>query len=551
MGYKPFSSAVADRSAPSLVAGLPGEAADYLSRLWKVWDKRYSKNLTLNVYYDGHRAFQDMGISIPPQMAKTRAALGWPAKAVTALARKHVFEGFSLDGQNDAFDAAELLAANDFEVELAQAITSAYKHSCAFLTVTAGESGSGEPPVVISARDALMSAALWDQRRRQISAFLAITSVDEDTRRPDQALLYLPNETWQIDRTGPRWSATALGNSTGRVLVEPLVYDPQIGRPFGRSRITREVRYLTDAAIRTLVRAEVAAEFFTAPQRWVLGVDPDAVKDMDRWSALVGRINVLAPNENGDTPQVQQMPQMSMSPHLETYRQLAQNFCAATGLPTSSVGIFSDNPTSAEAMQAAEAALADEAEAQWRIFTGPLRRLLQDVVMVRDGLPEPPAGSWGTTVRWTPARYASPAASADFALKMVQAFPQLQESAVLMRRAGLTEADLDEIASEQQRAGAASVLDRLTQATTTGQAEAGDQDSSQDSGQPTPPPREQQGRSSQDMKSAFDALGVAVRAGVDPDSALQALGLDGVRMTGAVPVSLRLPEKDTVDLEEA
>lgn len=53
------------------------------------------------------------------------------------------------------------------------------------------------------------------------------------------------------------------------------------------------------------------------------------------------------------------------------------------------------------------------------------------------------------------------------------------------------------------------------------------------------------------MKSAFDALGVAVRAGVDPDSALQALGLDGVRMTGAVPVSLRLPEKDTVDLEEA
>lgn len=53
------------------------------------------------------------------------------------------------------------------------------------------------------------------------------------------------------------------------------------------------------------------------------------------------------------------------------------------------------------------------------------------------------------------------------------------------------------------------------------------------------------------MKAAFDALGVAVRAGVDPQSALHKLGLDGVTMSGAVPVSLRLPERDAEDLEEA
>lgn len=52
------------------------------------------------------------------------------------------------------------------------------------------------------------------------------------------------------------------------------------------------------------------------------------------------------------------------------------------------------------------------------------------------------------------------------------------------------------------------------------------------------------------MKARFDALGVAVRAGVDPADAAARLGLSGIRMTGAVPVSLRLPEQRAARLEE-
>lgn len=470
---KPTSPVVSDTGAPTHVSGLPDQAADLLARLWRTWSKHYTKNRLLSVYYDGHRAFRDLGISIPPQMTRTRAALGWPAKAVTALARKHVFEGYSLAGQTDAFDAASLLRANAFDVELAQAITSAYKHSCAFLTTTAGDQSAGDPPVVIQAREATMSAALWDQRRREIEAFMTIDALD-DEHRPTGVVLYTREQTWRVQRTGPAWQAIPMGNSTGRLLVQPIVYDPQIGRPFGRSRITREVRYLTDAAIRTLVRAETSAEFFSTPQRYVIGVDEAAIEGMDRWTQIVGRVHVLTPNENGDMPTVEQMPQLSMSPHLEMYRQLAQNFCAATNLPTSSVGIFADNPTSAEAMQAAEAALADEAEAQWRIFSGPLRGLLGDVLAVRDGVV--PEDLWDVDVRWTPARYASPAASADFAVKMVQAFPALQSSTVLMRRAGLTESDLAAIDAESRRAGAASVLDRLA-ASSAPQTVPGEQES--------------------------------------------------------------------------
>lgn len=53
-----------------------------------------------------------------------------------------------------------------------------------------------------------------------------------------------------------------------------------------------------------------------------------------------------------------------------------------------------------------------------------------------------------------------------------------------------------------------------------------------------------------DMKAAFDALGVAIRAGVDPEDAARQLGISGIRFTGAVPTSLRMPENDATGLEE-
>lgn len=51
------------------------------------------------------------------------------------------------------------------------------------------------------------------------------------------------------------------------------------------------------------------------------------------------------------------------------------------------------------------------------------------------------------------------------------------------------------------------------------------------------------------MKAQADALGVLIRAGVDPADAAQRVGLDGLDFTGAVPVSLRVPQSDAAKLE--
>ncbi|SJN20871.1 Phage capsid and scaffold [Mycetocola reblochoni REB411] len=209
------------------------------------------------------------------------------------------------------------------------------------------------------------------------------------------------------------------------------------------------------------MRAETGAEFFASPQRHVLGAHEDAFKDETRWTAITGRVLALSANEEGDLPQVGQFQQMSMEPHLSMYRQLAQNFCAETSLPMSAVGLFTDSPASAEAMQAAEAQLAEDAEYQWRVFRPALLRLQQNVVMLRDGTDQVPTDSWRANVNWTPARWVSPQAASDFVVKAVAAMPELAQTSVMMRRLGLSQGEIDEILTELTRANASGILDRV------------------------------------------------------------------------------------------
>jgi hypothetical protein len=53
-----------------------------------------------------------------------------------------------------------------------------------------------------------------------------------------------------------------------------------------------------------------------------------------------------------------------------------------------------------------------------------------------------------------------------------------------------------------------------------------------------------------EVKSKADAMGVLIRSGASPESAAESVGLDGLTFTGAVPVSLRLPESEAQQLEE-
>ncbi|MEM9134291.1 MAG: phage portal protein [Actinomycetota bacterium] len=59
------------------------------------------------------------------------------------------------------------------------------------------------------------------------------------------------------------------------------------------------------------------------------------------------------------------------------------------------------------------------------------------------------------------------------------------------------------------------------------------------------------GQDPAEIKAKADAMGVLIRSGVEPESAARMVGLNGVEFTGAVPVSLRLPEGEAAELEDA
>ncbi|WP_190242329.1 MULTISPECIES: hypothetical protein [Rhodococcus] len=44
------------------------------------------------------------------------------------------------------------------------------------------------------------------------------------------------------------------------------------------------------------------------------------------------------------------------------------------------------------------------------------------------------------------------------------------------------------------------------------------------------------------MKKKAEALGMLIRAGVDPDNAAARLGMAGIQFTGMVPVNLKDPD---------
>lgn len=529
------SAMVLASAAPDVIVGASVDEVNVIRKLVSVWEAKHTRNVLRGVYFDGKMPLKPTG-NIPREAYdRISAVLGWPSKAVTALAQRTVFDGFvSSEQAQDPFDLVSTLDQNRFDLELPQAIVSAFKHSCSFITTAEGDTASGEPKVQIMARSAEWSSALWDKRRRRVSAYLAVTDVD-DMGRVQAMDVYLPDAVLLCARKpSGGWVADRRPNRLGEVLAEPLAYDPQLDRPFGRSRISRAVMSITDHALSTIVRTEISADFYAAPRMVALGVAEDAFA-RGKWQAAIDRWFALTKDEDGDIPKVEQLAQMTMQPLTELYRMYASQFAGETGLPVSALGIVQDNPPSAESMYAAEKDLIVEARAQTRILGSALRQVARKTVMLRDRMSEPSDELTSIRANWLNPAFTSPVTAADALVKLNSVFPWMGDTEVALEYAGFTQAEVTRLLSDKKRAAGPSILDRVLadRAAPVG-------------GEQVATPTED----AQALKAKFEALGMAVRAGVEPADAAARLGLAGIKLTGAVPVSLRQPEAEARNLED-
>lgn len=440
------------------ISGVDPEDMQIINRLLKVWRDKYTGNIIRSMYVDAHERFKDFGISIPDRI-KTRVSpmIGWPAKAVRSLADLSEFEGFDVD-QSDRFGVREIVEDNSLLSDVPQLISSAYTHSCSFLTVAADPDDAGRIQLV--PRSADWSSAIWDGEHRRISAALTITSGDEKGRITGFNV-WLPGKVYVCSGSVLPWHASVLETNYPRATVVPFFYDPQIGRPFGRSRVSRTLMSLTDIGFRTVVRMEASAEFYSVPKLWFVGADRDAFSD-DTWSSLVSAINAISKDEDGDRPDIKQISQASMQPHSDMLRTIALLVSSETNIPVSDLGITTDNPASAEAMAASERKLTREADRQNVIFSKALKDAVGMAVCLRDGLRSVPAEFSDIHAVWSPTREVSNTARADAFSKIAQVAPAFAQTGVGWRYAGFSQDETTEIMTQIRRGNAMDVLDRLT-----------------------------------------------------------------------------------------
>jgi hypothetical protein len=440
---------------------LTAEELSLIEAMRKKLDSHRAKNEELEHYYEGKNRLKDFRISIPPQLTAVETVVGWAGTSVQVLEERLDFEGFIAP---DTLGLNEIYRANDLDVESSFGHIDSLVYGTGFVVV--GSGSPGEPNPLITIESPKRMTAIYDMRlRRQTAAF----SMDKDEKgTPERGTLYLPDVTISVEFVAGTWVEVQRDeHNMGRLPVVALANNPRSSDPHGRSEITRAVRSYTDAAMRTLLGAEVAREFYSAPQRYILGADEDLFQDADGnalnpWSVYQGRILGVPTNEDGQIPQVGQFSAGSTTPYFEQLRAYAQMLAAETAIPASYLGFQTDNPSSADAIRQMEARLVKRAERRQKQFGRAWTEVAKLALLVRDG--EIPAEADLIRPQWRDASTPTRAAAADEAVKLIGAGVLLADSEVTYNRIGLSDTDKQVLVSEKASSRARDLVSNLATA---------------------------------------------------------------------------------------
>lgn len=430
--------------------------------------QRYKLEL-LDAYFNGEQVIRDLGISIPPQLKTLHTVIGWPRIGVEALEQRLDLEAFRWADGSDSAELEEIAEANDLYDESSLAHLDALTYGREY--VTAGTADEDGAPPIITYESPLDMTLAWDARlRKPLYALRECQDRYDFGLTPDERLitLYLPDQNVYAVQSGNDWEVIDRDeHGLGVVTVLRMANRQRTGDRVGKSEITPEVRSITDAACRRLMGIEVAAEFFGAPQRYILGASESAFQDAEgnaksAWETYIGRVLALERDENGDVPTVGAFTAHDPSGQTKIIDLYARIMSSQLSVPPHMLGYTSDNPASADAIRSAEGALVKKAERRIRRFGATHRATMRLALWVRDGAPPDPGRRIETV--WRNPATPTLAAQTDAAVKMVQAGLLPADSEVALEMAGLTEDQRQRVATERRRAEGQALLERLTNA---------------------------------------------------------------------------------------
>ena len=290
-------------------------------------------------YYEMKNGIKYFRSLIPSEFMWMAETLGWCGKAVDSLADRLSFREF----RNDNFDINSIFAMNNGDILPDSAMLSALISSCCFVYIS--EDVTGYPRLQVI--DGGNATGVADPITGLLTEGYAVISRDKNGNPETEAYFvagrteyYHGSQLFRVDE-----------NHAPYPLLVPILYRPDAMRPFGHSRISRACMNLMQGALRTILRSEVSAEFYSFPQRYITGLDPDA-EAIDKWKATMSTLMTFTRNEEGGETRLGQFPQQSMSPYTEQLRTFAALFAGETGLTLDDLGFVTDNPSSADAIKA-------------------------------------------------------------------------------------------------------------------------------------------------------------------------------------------------------
>lgn len=403
-------------------------------------------------YYLGEQVVENLRIAIPKELEFIRPSLGWAAQAVDPYVERLHADGIRLPNATDSdSDLSAMLDANSFGALQSLAFTDALSMRAAYWCAGSPVE-KGDPPL-LTVESPLNVAVLWDLRG---TSARAVWMEYRDEVGAIRAALMAPRLTIQL-ATNDKGEWVIVDRDEHGFDFVPIVRmanRPRTHALDGRSEISTPLRYLIQNACRTMLGLEVSREFYSVPQKVILGATEADFQSADgttksAWETYVSVVLALERDEDGNLPELQQVVPYDPATFTKVLDWLASSAGGILAAPAQDLGLYTQgNPASAEAVVAGEARRDRRARKMQHQFGPDLIKVAQMLARFENNgtLPEKYRR---LAIDWSPVEAANPGVTSDAVSKEITAGAIPATSDVTLKRLGYSRIDRVRLAQDR------------------------------------------------------------------------------------------------------
>ncbi len=466
--WKPLNQASIDLGGILQADGLSDDARWWAQLLVNEYQSHAGHNEMLRKYYDGGVTVSDYGVGADIPNDQT---CHWPSKAVDALADRITLERFNTPADYDPTALLSILDGSNVINAYNRHLAPKLLYGCMAATVT--RNMDGHAVVRFHSAETFTAIPSPDGKEGVVGAGLAIARCEFtpwSTLAPVPTIvnLHLPGNVVELRQVDAgQWVAEDGFTPEQEPSLYVFCHDGTgTMNPFGRTRITRFVRTLTDDAIRCMWHMQVSGAYYSVPKLAMLNLLPDqyeAVID-NKLKYQLDRVIATEVDESGDSrTAIQQLSGNSPQPFVEELRALACQFSGATGVPLNSLGIVQDNPSSAEAIGASREDICLVAQRDIDADRKTIERVIRAALAVErntttDRLDE---SDRAITASFADPLIHSRSEMADWVVKVNSVRPGFGQTDVAARYVGIADADLESVKSDEVKAASSAAFNSI------------------------------------------------------------------------------------------